>query len=63
MPAVDIERNITEIRGKIDQLTQEIYRFQGMLQTFEEFKKAGLKVIDIPDQVNEELDSIQENPE
>ena len=63
MPAVDIERNITEIRGKIDQLTQEIYRFQGMPQTFEEFKKAGLKVIDIPDQVNEELDSIQENPE
>ena len=63
MPAVDIERNITEIRGKIDQLTQEIYRFQGMLQTFEEFKKVGLKVIDIPDQVNEELDSIQENPE
>lgn len=63
MPAVDIERNITEIRGKIDQLTQEIYRFQGMLQTFEEFKKAGLKVIDIPTQSNEELESIQENPE
>ena len=63
MPGVDIERNITEIRGKIDQLTQEIYRFQGMLQTFEELKKVGLKVIDIPDQVNEELESIQEKPE
>jgi hypothetical protein len=63
MPAVDIEKNITEIRGKIDMLTQEIYRFQGMLQTFEEFKKVGLKVIDIPDQVNEELESIQEKPE
>ena len=63
MPAVDIERNISEIRGKIDQLTQEICRFQGMLQTFEEFKKAGLKVIDLPTQSNEELESIQENPE
>lgn len=59
MPVVDIEENIK-------QLTQEVFRLQGVLQTFEGFKKAGLKTIDLPNdptQEVEELESIQEKPE
>jgi hypothetical protein len=63
MPVVDIEKNIIEIQNKIEQLTQEIYRFQGMLHTFEQFKKSGLKVVVLPTQPEEALESIQENPE
>jgi hypothetical protein len=43
-------------------MTQEILRLQGMLATFEGFKKGGLKTIDLPNQ-EEELESIQEKPE
>ena len=59
MPVVDIEENIK-------QLTQEVFRLQGVLQTFEGFKKGGLKTIDLPNdptQEVEELESIQEKPE
>jgi hypothetical protein len=51
-------------------MTQEIFRLQGMLQTFEGFKKGGLTTIDMPNDPNqpveeptEELESIQEKPE
>ena len=67
MPTVNIEENINQMRAKIEQMTQEIFRLQGVLQTFEGFKKGGLKTIDLPNDPNqepvEELESIQEKPE
>ena len=70
MPTVDVEENIKKIRENIEQMTQEIFRLQGMLQTFEGFKKGGLTTIDMPNDPNqpveeptEELESIQEKPE
>jgi hypothetical protein len=68
MPVVDVEDNIKKLRMNIEQLTQDLFRLQGMLQTFEEFKKGGLKTIDLPNDPNqppetEELESIQEKPE
>ena len=66
MPVVDIEENIKQTRIQIERLTQETYRLQGMLQTFEGFKKGGLKTIELPNdptQEVEELESIQEKPE
>jgi hypothetical protein len=66
MPVVDVDENIKKLRMNIEQLTQEVFRLQGMLQTFEGFKKGGLKTIDLPNdptQEVEELESIQEKPE
>jgi len=66
MPVVDIEDNIKKIRMNLEQLTQEVFRLQGMLQTFEGFKKGGLTTINLPKdptQEVEELESIQEKPE
>jgi hypothetical protein len=70
MPTVDVEENIKKLRTTIEQMTQEIFRLQGMLQTFEGFKKGGLTQIDMPNDPNqpveeptEELESIQEKPE
>jgi hypothetical protein len=69
MPIVDVEENINKLRLNIEHMTQEIFRLQGMLQTFEGFKKGGLKTIDIPIdptqeiKETEELESTQEKPE
>ena len=66
MPTVDVEDNIKKLRANIEQMTQEVFRLQGMLQTFEGFKKGGLTQIDMPNDPNqpvEELESIQEKPE
>ncbi len=63
MPTVDVEENIKQIRSNIEKMTQEVFRLQGMLQTFEGFKTAGLTRIDLPQSPNEELESIQEKPE
>jgi hypothetical protein len=66
MPVVDVEENIKQTRMQIERLTQEVFRLQGMLQTFEGFKKGGLKTIELPNDPNqevEELESIQEKPE
>jgi lipid II:glycine glycyltransferase (peptidoglycan interpeptide bridge formation enzyme) len=66
MPTVDVDENIKKLRMNIEQLTQEVFRLQGMLQTFEGFKKGGLTTIDLPrdpTQEVEELESIQEKPE
>jgi len=67
MPIVDVEENIKKIRMNIEQMTQEVFRLQGMLQTFEGFKKGGLTTIDLPRDPNqpiaEELESVQEKPE
>ena len=70
MPTVDVEENIKKLRMNIEQMTQEVFRLQGMLQTFEGFKKGGLENIDLPNDPNqpveapiEELESTQEKPE
>ena len=65
MPKVNVEENITQLRSSIEKMTHEIYRLQGMLQTFEGFKKGGLINIELPNDPTqtEELESIQEKPE
>ena len=66
MPTVNVDENIKRLRMKIEQLTKEAFRLQGILATFEGFKKGGLKIIDLPNdptQKVEELESTQENPE
>ena len=66
MPTVDVDENINQTRMQMERLTQEICRLQGILQTFEGFKKGGLKTIELPNDPNqevEELESIQEKPE
>ena len=67
MPVVDIEENINKLTTNIEKLTQEVFRLQGMLQTFQGFKQGGLKTIDLPNNPTqesvEELTSIQEKPE
>lgn len=67
MPTINVEDNIKQLRGNIEKMTQELFRMQGMLQTFDGFKKGGLKTIDLPNAPNqepdEELESIQEKPQ
>jgi hypothetical protein len=70
MPTVNVEENVKQLRSKIDNMTQEIFRLQGMLSTFEGFKRGGLETIDLPNDPNqpveepvEELESVQEKPE
>lgn len=62
MPSINIDENIKKIRVNIEELSQEVFRLQGMLNTFESFKKAGLKDIQLPEE-DEQLESIQEKPE
>jgi|TARA_B110000967_G_scaffold187227_1_gene209001 hypothetical protein len=69
MPTVDIDENIKRIHTNIEQLTQEVFRLQGMLSTFEGFKKGGLTTIDLPHDPSEHVEqaeqteSTQEKPE
>jgi hypothetical protein len=70
MPTVNVEENITRLRSAIENMTQEVFRLQGILSTFEGFKKGGLETIDLPNDPNqpveepvEELESVQEKPE
>jgi hypothetical protein len=66
MPTVNVEENIKQISSNIEKMTQEIFRLQGMLQTFEGFRNGGLKTIEFPNDPNqdvEELASIQEKPQ
>ena len=63
MPTVDVEENIKKLRMNIEQMTQEVFRLQGMLQTFEGFKKGGLRTIDLPQDPTEQDESTQEKPE
>jgi hypothetical protein len=69
MPTVDVEENIKKLEMNIEQMTQEVFRLQGMLQTFRGFQKGGLKTIDLPSDPNqsqesaEQPESIQEKPE
>ena len=68
MPLINIEENIKVIRQNLEKMTQEMFRMQGVLQTFEGFAKGGLTEIDLPSDPNqppveEELESVQEKPE
>jgi hypothetical protein len=71
MPILNIADNIQQAEKQIEQLTQEIFRMQGVLQTFKSFESGGLKTIDLPNNPNqtpteesaEDLESIQEKPE
>jgi len=49
MPTVHIEDNIKKLHMNIEQLTREVFRHQGMIQIFEDFKKNGLMTIDLPE--------------
>jgi hypothetical protein len=53
MPTVDVEDNIKRLQVGIEQMTQEIFRMQGMLSTFQGFKNGGLKTIDLPNDPNQ----------
>ena len=65
MPIVHIEDNIKQLTIQMDGMREELLRFEGVLRTFEGFKKGGLKTITLPTDPNqtEELESIQEKPE
>ena len=71
MPVVNIEENIKKITQTIEQMTQEVFRLQGMLQTFRDLKRGGLENLDLPrdpSQVSDEPEkdeeeSTQEKPE
>lgn len=64
MPVVNIDENIKKISLTIEQMTQEIFRLQGMLQTFRDLKKGGLETIDLPKDPSqikdEELEKVEE---
>ena len=65
MPVVHIEDNIKQLTIQMNGMREELLRFEGVLRTFEGFKKGGLTKIDLPTDPNqtEELESIQEKPE
>ena len=74
MPSLDVDENIKRIQQNIEHLQKEVCRFEGMLQTFIEFKKCGLTTIELPKSPEElihiseplekiEEESTQENPE
>jgi hypothetical protein len=67
MPVVDIEDNIKQTHMQIERMTQDLFRLQGVLQTFQGFKQGGLKTIDLPNDPThepvEELESTQEKPQ
>lgn len=65
MPSVNIEDNIKKLQNKLEDLTQDLFRTQGVLSTFQGFRDSGLEVIQLPDKKTQDppLKSIQEKPE
>ncbi len=71
MPVVNIDENIKKITQNIEQMTQEVFRLQGMLQTFRDLKRGGLETLDLPRDPSQppaepekvEEESTQEKPE
>jgi|TARA_B110000211_G_scaffold53482_1_gene59083 hypothetical protein len=67
MPTVDVEQNIKETLKQLEKTSQELYRLQGVLHTFQGFARGGLKTIELPVDPSgnsiKELDSVQEKPE
>jgi len=64
MHTVNIDENIKKVSNTIEQMTQEIFRLQGMLQTFRDLKKGGLDIIELPrdptQASDEELEKVEE---
>jgi hypothetical protein len=71
MPVVNIDENIKKNTQNIEQMTQEVFRLQGMLQTFRDLKRGGLETLDLPRDPSQSTDepekveeeSTQEKPE
>lgn len=65
MSNLNIDENINRLQNTIEQMTQEVFRLQGMLKTFTDLKKAGVDNIELPNQGLEKIeeDNTQENPE
>jgi len=63
MPVVHIEENIQQLTRQMIGMREELLRLEGVLRTFDGFKTAGLTRIDLPQDPNEELESVQEKPE
>ena len=67
MPVVHIEENIQQLQNKMQGMREELLRLEGVIRTFEGFKKGGLETIALPNAPNqepvEELESVQEKPE
>ena len=54
MPTVDVEQNIMQLRDTIEKMTQELFRLQGSLRVFMDFKNSGLKVVELPHEPKKE---------
>ena len=65
MTTFNIDETINRLQKTIEQMSQEVFRLQGMLKTLTDLKKAGVDNIELPDQGLEKIeeDSTQENPE
>ena len=59
MPSVDVEQNIMQLRDTIEKMTQELFRLQGSLRVFMDFKNGGLKVVELPHEPREEEEEPQ----
>ena len=61
MPTLDIDDNIKRLQENIEQMTQEVFRLQGMLQTFSNLKKGGVNTIELPIDPTQGLEKIEED--
>ena len=59
MQSVDVEQNIMQLRDTIEKMTQELFRLQGSLRVFMDFKRSGLKVVELPHEPREEEEEPQ----
>lgn len=59
MPTVDVEQNIRQLQDAIEKMTQELFRLQGSLRVFMDFKKSGVKVVELPHEPREEEEEPQ----
>jgi len=60
MPTLDIDENIKRLEATIEQMTQEVFRLQGMLQTFSNQTKGGVNTIELPVDPTPGLEKIEE---
>lgn len=60
MPTLDINDNIKRLEETIEKMTQEVFRLQGMLQTFSNLKKGGVNTIELPVDPTQGLENIEE---
>ena len=60
MPTLDIDENIKRLEATIEQMTQEVFSLQGMLQTFSNLKRGGVNTIELPVDPSKGLEKIEE---